>query len=100
MESCLYLASPALDPQTWKLVATDRGGASKYLEARVEAVAGQQSVTEFLLKKMALKVVTAKGEVLEEATLSSQVDVSVVEPLLDSNCSDESRSCQEMPKST
>ena len=82
MESSLYLASPALDPQTWKLVATDRGGASKYLEARVEAIAGQQSVTEFLLKKMALKVVTAKGEVLEEATLSSQVDASVVEPIL------------------
>ena len=82
MESCLYLVSPALDPQTWKLVAMDRGGASKYLEARVEAVAGQQSVTEFLLKKMALMVVTVKGEVLEEATLSSQVDASVVEPIL------------------
>ena len=82
MESCLYLASPALDPQTWKLVAMDRGGASKYLEARVEAIAGQQSVTEFLLKKMALMVVTVKGEVLEEATLSSQVDASVVEPIL------------------
>ena len=82
MESCLYLASPALDPQTWKLVAMDRGGASKYLEARVEAVAGQQSVTEFLLKKMALMVVTVKGEVLEEATLSSQVDASVVEPTI------------------
>ena len=82
MESCLYLASPALDPPTWKLVAMDRGGASKYLEARVEAVAGQQSVTEFLLKKMALMVVTVNGEVLEEATLSSQVDASVVEPIL------------------
>ena len=82
MESCLYLASPALDPQTWKLVAMDRGGASKYLEARVEAVTGPQSVTEFLLKKMALMVVTVKGEVLEEATLSSQVDASVVEPIL------------------
>ena len=82
MESCLYLASPALDPQTWKLVAMDRGGASKYLEARVEAVAGQPFVTEFLLKKMALMVVTVKGEVLEEATLSSQVDASVVEPIL------------------
>ena len=46
---------------------------------------------------MALKVVTAKGEVLEEATLSSQVDVSVVEPIFDLNYSDESRSCQEMP---
>ena len=48
----------------------------------MEAVAGQQSVTEFLLKKMALMVVTVKGEVLEEATLSSQVDASVVEPIL------------------
>ena len=53
---------------------TDRGGGSKYLEARVEGLVDNQIVTDLLMKKMVVKVVnTATGEVLEEATFQTQV---------------------------
>ena len=52
----------------------DRGGESKYLEARVEGLLDNQAVTELLMKKMVVKVVTTPGgEILEEATFHSQV---------------------------
>ena len=55
----------------------DRGGESKYLEARVEGLLDNQAVTELLMKKMVVKVVTTPGgEILEEATFQSQVTLS------------------------
>ena len=51
----------------------DRGGESKYIEVRLEAILDNQEVTNLLLNKMVVKVVKASGEVLEEATVSSQV---------------------------
>ena len=56
----------------------DKGGESKYLEARVEGLLDNQAVTDLLMKKMVVKVVTRRpggglGEVLEEATFHNQV---------------------------
>ena len=53
---------------------TDKGGESKYLEAKVEGLLENQVVTDLLLKKMVVRVVTKESrEVLEEATFQSQV---------------------------
>ena len=66
-----------MDPTAWKLVTIDRGGESKYLEARVEALLDNQVVTDLLMKKMVVRVVTKEsGEVLEEATFQTQVTSS------------------------
>ena len=73
IEAGILLTSPAIDPTAWKLVVFDRGGESKYIEVRLEAILDNQEVTNLLLNKMVVKVVKASGEVLEEATVSSQV---------------------------
>ena len=74
MASCIHLTSPAIDAKAWKLMMTDRGEKSKYLEVRVEGLLDNQMVTDLLLKKMVVKVVNmASGEVLEEATFQTQV---------------------------
>ena len=73
IEAGILLTSPAIDPTAWNLVVFDRGGESKYIEVRLEAILDNQEVTNLLLNKMVVKVVKASGEVLEEATVSSQV---------------------------
>ena len=66
-----------MDPTAWKLVMIDQGrGESKYLEARVEGLLNNQVITDLLMKKMVVRVVTYEGEVLEEATFQSQVALS------------------------
>ena len=61
-----------MDPSAWKLVTIDRGGESKYLEASVEGLLDNQVVTDLLLKKMVVRVVTMElREVIEEATFQS-----------------------------
>jgi len=78
-ESCIHLTSPGMDPTAWKLVTIDRGGESKYLEARVEALLDNQVVTDLLMKKMVVRVVTKEsGEVLEEATFQTQISRNLV----------------------
>ena len=52
---------------------TDLGKESKYLTVRVEGLLDNQMVTDLLMKKMVVKVVTKSGEVLEEATFLTQV---------------------------
>ena len=52
---------------------TDTGKESKYLTVRVEGLLDNQMVTDLLMKKMVVKVVTKSGEVLEEATFHTQV---------------------------
>ena len=73
IEAGILLTSPAIDPTAWNLVVFDRGGESKYIEVRLEAILDNQEITNLLLNKMVVKVVKASGEVLEEATVSSQV---------------------------
>jgi len=73
-ESCIHLTSPGLDATAWKLTMTDKGGESKYLEAKVEGLLENQVVTDLLEKKMVVRVVTKESrEVLEEATFQSQI---------------------------
>jgi len=77
--SCIHLTSPAIDAKAWKLMMTDRGEKSKYLEVRVEGLLDNQMVTDLLLKKMVVKVVNmASGEVLEEATFQTQISRNLV----------------------
>jgi len=73
VSSLIHLTSPAIDSKAWKLKVVYQGRESKYLMARVEGLSDNQTVTDLLLKKMEVRVVSASGEVLEKATLHSQV---------------------------
>ena len=55
------------------MLLEDKEGESKYVEARVEGLLDNQLVTDLLMKKMVVKVVTESGGMLEEATFHNQV---------------------------
>ena len=73
MSSFIHLTSPAIDSKAWTLKVVEPGSKSKYLVARVEGLVDNQAVSDFLLMKMEVKVVSTSGELLEKATFHSQV---------------------------
>ena len=71
----IYLTCPGLDAADWVVELSQNGEEcnSKYLEVRVRAKREETRVTELLLRKMMLRVVTESGELVEECTLHSKV---------------------------
>ena len=96
MSSLIHLTSPAIDSKAWKLKVVYQGRESKYLMARVEGLSDNQTVTDLLLKKMEVRVVSASGEVLEKATLHSQVKCSSGDNLLNLPHSGYTKACNQM----
>ena len=68
----LHLAAPALQPMAWVLEAVV-GHQSRYVEVRVRATSSSTSVTEMVLRKMEVRVVSKAGQVLEQSTIEDKV---------------------------
>ena len=72
----VYLRTPSLDPAGWRLENMSHHGIkpdSKYVTVKVTATGKEYKITDLLLNKMTVRVMTSSGEVVEESTLQNKV---------------------------